>query len=179
MNNPIRVNFLGTYKEEGLPEFTPPFLSDEEYARAQSALPIVCTDLIIVDDKGRFVLAYRLHPAAQGWWWKGGRMKTGDTPLASLTRLMQREIGFVPDGIRYFAHLHHLWAKRKESPQDTGKHDVIFLHSVVLDEKSIANIKLDPNEYDTERGLMRYDGTQEVREIVADAYRLYHSVTLS
>ena len=126
-----------------------------------------------LDEQGRFVLAFRRKAAGKGWWWLGGRERPGELPEQSLTRILLREIGFVPKDIRPLASFHHLWDERGEVPADCGRHDLIQLFLAYVSEKIISRIRLDPEEYDAEKGLLRYDGTQEVRTAVASSYRFF------
>ena len=59
---------------------------------------------------------------------KGGGVKAGMTFEESLARIMKREIGFIPEGVKLLAFLNHFLAERGESPHGVGRHDVIFLH---------------------------------------------------
>ena len=172
----MQVHHIGPFHEDPNFKVTPPpreEVTPEIYAFIGRCVPIVCTDLVFIDDERRFVLAYRRNACARGWWWKGGSRKAGMTREASLAALMQREIGFMPDGVHHFAHFDHFWSERGEFPHEVGRHDIIDLHIVRVNEATIAKIKLDPTEYDAERGFMRYNGTQEVRPVVKAAYETY------
>lgn len=166
---------LGTFHEDPAHHIEHIRLSNEQYALATQALPVVCTDVVLVDQLGRFVLSYRNHPAASGWWWSGGSWKAELSREESIAKILKRELGFVPEKVTTLAIFDHFWSTRGELPHETGRHDIIFLHSVVVDEDTIANITLDPNEYDSARGLMRYDGTQDVRPVIKKTYELFHT----
>ena len=148
-------------------------IEPHELSRGYDRLINVCTDVVFVDSLDRFVLAYRIIDSAAGWWWKGGGMRKGEEINDSLLRLMKREVGFVPEGIQLFSQFFHQWDRRAEAPCENGKHNLIFLSFVKVSEETISKIRLDANEYDPSRGLMRYDGTQEVRFAVSEAYALY------
>ncbi len=169
------IPHLGTFHEDPHHHIEPIRLTDHEYALATQALLVVCTDVVLVDEEGRYVLAYRRHPAAEGWWWKGGSWKAQDTRSESIARILERELGYAPRKVVMLAVFDHFWSLRGEVPHDAGRHDIIFLHYVVVDEATIANMKLDEREYESERGFMRYDGSQEVRPVVKAAYELYMS----
>ena len=169
------VPSLGTFHEDPTHKIEHIRLSAEQYALATQALPVVCTDVVLVDDKGRFVLSYRKNPAAKGWWWSGGSWKAEFSREESIAKILNRELGFVPDKVTTLAVFDHFWSTRGELPHETGRHDIIFLHTVQVDEETIAKINLDPNEYDAARGFMRYDGTQDVRPAIRRAYELFRS----
>ncbi|MDP3725647.1 MAG: hypothetical protein Q8R36_00440 [bacterium] len=147
--------------------------SDEEYAIIGQSVPIVCTDLVFVDSLDRFVLAYRKNACARGWWWMGGSLKAGMTMEESVGRIMVREIGWVPKDIKLLCVLQHFWSERGEKPHEFGRHDIMFVHFIKVSEDTLAKIRLDPKEYEPDRGFLRYDGTQQVRDAVAEVYRLY------
>jgi hypothetical protein len=166
---------LGTFHEDKAHHVEKIRLSDEQYALATQALPVVCTDVVLVDREGRFILFYRNHSAAKGWWWSGGSWKAELSREESIAKILLRELGFVPEKVMTLAVFDHFWVTRRELPHETGRHDIIFLHTVVVDEETIANIKLDPSEYDAGQGFMRYDGSQDVRPVVKKAYELFCS----
>lgn len=169
------IGHLGTFHENLQHRLPHVRLSDDEYARATAGLPVLCTDLVLVDEHDRFVLSYRNHPCAQGWWWMGGSWKAEFTREESLEHILKREIGFTPSNTVLFACFDYFWVTRREDPTDSGRHEMIFLHYMRVSEEIISRITLDPNEYDAARGLLRYDGTQEVRPAVKEAYALFLS----
>ena len=44
---------------------------------------------------------------------------------------------------------------------------------VKVTEETLSKIVLDKEEYDEEQGFMRYDGSQEVRPVIMEAYKTY------
>jgi ADP-ribose pyrophosphatase YjhB (NUDIX family) len=149
------------------------FIEPAELSRAYDRLVSVCVDIVFVDSEDRFVLAKRKIHSAQGWWWKGGSMRRGENIEEAISRLIKREIGFVPEGVTFLEQFFHEWDMRAEEPCGNGKHDLIFLHFARVDEETIRKIRLDKAGYDADAGFMRYDGTQKVRPAVADMYRKY------
>ncbi len=167
------VPVLGPLWEDHNHGIVPHRPTDEEYEMIGRSVPIVCTDLIFVDNQNRFVLPYRKKACARGWWWMGGSLKSGMTFEESLAKIMMREIGFVPKDVKLLCILQHFWSERGEKPHETGRHDIMFVHFMKVDEDTIAKIKLDTNEYEADRGFLRYDGTQEVRKAVSEVYSVY------
>ncbi len=167
---------MKTFHENPTTKLSCVFIKPEELSLAFDRLVSVCTDVIFVDQAGRFVLAYRKIHSAYGWWWKGGSKRKGETDAESLSRLMKREIGFVPENIFPLDVVDHYWETRQEAPQEHGKHDELHVNYVEVDEETIAKIKLDPSEYDAERGFMRYDGSQDVRSVITEMFRRYHAL---
>ena len=148
------------FSEEALPDHTAPRLCEEALAQATARFAVPCTDVVFVDCKGRMVLTKRRHAAAQGWWWMGGALSAGLTITENIGKLMQREIGMMPEGVTFLEPIHHVWADCRERP-GARRDDIILLHYVQVPEEFIVRIKLDPEEYDIQAGLMRFDGTQE------------------
>ncbi len=149
-------------------------LTEAELAVATARFPVVCTDLVLVDDQSRFVLAKRLHPCAKGWWWKGGGLAKGVAPDANIATLMMREIGAAPEEVVFLNSLYHEWYDTRERP---GGHrtDLIFLHVAMVTEEEIQRIVLDSKEYDIGAGFLRYrpEYGVQVRPVVGAMYRRF------
>ncbi len=161
------------FESEAMPPLQNVFLDDETHAKALDRYINVCTDVVLVDEQNCFVLANRKVSAAQGWWWKGGGMRKGESPEESVDRLMKREIGFSLEGVTLLDIFFHQWCERKSPPSENGQHDLIMLHYARVSEETISRITLDPTEYDPNLGFIRYDGSQSVRPVIAHAYKLY------
>ena len=64
------------------------------YKRAVESLPIVCVDVICKRNDGKFLLFYRRDkPAANLWWWPGGRLFRGETFFDTAVRKIRDETG--------------------------------------------------------------------------------------
>jgi len=167
------VPIVDLLKEDPNHKIVPYRSTDKEYAMIGRSVPIVCTDLIFVDKEDRFVLACRRNACARGWWWMGGSLKAGMTFEESVEKIMVREIGFSPKGVKLLCILPHFWSERGEKPHEFGRHDIMFIHYLKVHEETIAQIRLDPKEYEVERGFLRYDGKQEVRPAIREVYSIY------
>ncbi len=164
------VNLLREDPDHAIVPYRP---THEEYEMIGRSVPIACTDLIFVDMQDRFVLAYRRNACARGWWWMGGSLKAGMPLKESVEKIMMREIGFAPKGVKLLCILPHLWSERGEKPHEFGRHDIMFVHFIKVGEDTLAKINLDPKEYEPERGFLRFNGTQKVRPAVGTVYQLY------
>ena len=167
------VPVIDLLKENRKHKIVPHHPTDEEYEMIGRSVPIVCTDLVFVDEQNRFVLAYRRNACARGWWWMGGSLKAGMTFKESIAKIMMREIGFMVPNVELLCVLPHFWSERGEKPREFGRHDILFIHMAQVDEYTIAKIRLNPKEYESGRGLMRYNGTQDVRSAVSVAYKFF------
>jgi len=66
----------------------------ELYKQAVECLPLVCVDVICIRNDGRFLLFYRRDkPAANMWWWPGGRLFRGETFYDTAIRKIRDETG--------------------------------------------------------------------------------------
>jgi hypothetical protein len=77
------------------------FLSQKDLGTATSRLPVVCTDVVLIDTQGRFVLAKRRNACGRGWWWKGGGLAQDKTLEGNIASILRREIGQVPESVVY------------------------------------------------------------------------------
>lgn len=136
----------------------PLWLSDEEYSRAMSALPIVCTDAVIIErGTGLFYLARRRVQPCPDWWIIGGRVSAGEPFLDAMRRNFLRETGVDVSTERFsmMSIYRFLWATREQAPQTAGSDNLAFTYAVELTpaEREWAAQHLDPTEYDHKIGL--------------------------
>ncbi len=68
----------------------------------------------------------------------------------------------------------HAWGDTRECPGQ-ARTDLIFLHAARVEETVLERLQLDAAEYEVDKGVMRYDGSQSVRSVIADMYRRYHN----
>ena len=79
------------------------FLSDEAYGSALDCLVKACSDMLLVSLDGKVFLGKRrVHPQPD-WWFVGGRIFPGETPIASCQRLLRRELGLEIEASRFSA----------------------------------------------------------------------------
>jgi colanic acid biosynthesis protein WcaH len=69
-------------------------LSAERFREAVDMLPLVSIDLLVRDERGRYLLGLRGNPPAQGAWFvPGGRIRKGEPLARALERLADEELG--------------------------------------------------------------------------------------
>ena len=167
------------YVEDPRHRIQPVHLSDAEYARAISALIIVCTDVLIIDAARQTIaLAQRAVLPMRGLWCIGGRRRAGERSEASIRRCFQRETGLdLPeDRFRFLCAVEYLWANRAQEPSDAGSHNLSYQFTVELDasERALAAAHLDPREYDVAHGLRDFARadlvTASVHPVILDWY---------
>jgi hypothetical protein len=97
--NGVGFPYLGTVDDRTIakmqaihPEYTR--LPFDLYKKVVENLPIVCVDVICRRQDGKLLLFYRRDkPAAQIWWWPGGRMFRGETFYSAAVRKVVDETG--------------------------------------------------------------------------------------
>ncbi|KAL7501921.1 hypothetical protein ACHAWX_000402 [Stephanocyclus meneghinianus] len=128
------------------------FLPDDQYGQALDNLVKGCTDVLLLSPDGTqiFLGKRRVQPQPD-WWFLGGRIFPGETPVESCRRLLSRELGLdVEDAGRFrpvccqaFA-----FAMREQEPKDHGTADVQFCFRLWLrDEGEREKVVLDEEEY--------------------------------
>ena len=143
---------LRCYREKADHQMLAVHLPDELYAQAAGAFVFMCVDILIVHRERRAVyLAKRRHkPMADQWWFIGGRRRAGETILEGAQRCFKRETGLqlAPARFVYRNQFECLFADREQDPQETGAHTRSDVLSVELSSDELAQIQLDPEEYD-------------------------------
>lgn len=137
----------------------PPFLTDEQYAASMAAFPRVCSDIIAVSPKNRgFYLAKRIHHSAMGPWGFGGGQRRGQTPRDAATVNLKRETGIEvrPRDFTFLFATEMYWRHRNPEPQELGEQCRVLTYCFIPTDDELANIALDPNEYDVEHGVRLY-----------------------
>lgn len=77
-------------------------IPDEFYRKIISVLPIVCVDVIVQNECGKYLLFKRNNePLAGHWWVLGGRIAIGESARAACTRILQAEAAISVDQFTY------------------------------------------------------------------------------
>jgi hypothetical protein len=132
-------------------------LNDPEYGHVLQAKVLANTDVVLINPKKRtFYLAWRKAIPMNGWFWMGGN--TGDINVSlpeGLLSVIKRETGFeMPlDRLTLRFGAEYFWKDRAQAPKDMACHMFGLTFSVDITEEEVAQIKLDPNEY--EEGILR------------------------
>jgi ADP-ribose pyrophosphatase YjhB (NUDIX family) len=136
------------------------FMSDAAYAEAMDSMVIVCTDVVIVDpDSETIMLVKRKAKPMKGWWWIGGRVRKGEPFVIAAARNFKRETGLdiALERFVYVMDSRYFWKDRQQEPQDAGSDNLAYTFSVELTADELEQIVLDPNEYEQEAGLTKFD----------------------
>lgn len=151
----------GTAESFNPQEWGRPFFDDEPYQKIVDGIPLVCTDIIWINPVKRCVyLAWRNTHSTKGPWMFGGRQRRGESPGEAAHRLLKNEIGsdVDPDELHFVQHAIAFSKYRAQEPQSNGAHYVLFHYCYVATEEMVENAakKLEPKEYDVDRGIQPY-----------------------
>jgi len=127
------------------------FLPDDEYGIALDNLVKGCTDILLLNPAGTHIFTGRRCVQPQpDWWFMGGRIFPGETPIQSCQRLLRRELGLDISNERFIAVCAQAFAfgMREQAPKDHGTTDAQFCYKVqLLNEEEVEKVVLDENEY--------------------------------
>mmetsp|Transcript_14418 Transcript_14418/g.18249 ORF Transcript_14418/g.18249 Transcript_14418/m.18249 type:complete len:239 (-) Transcript_14418:232-948(-) len=139
------------YHETGTFKSHRTFLPDDEYGIALDNLVKGCTDILLLDPAGTHIFTGRRCVQPQpDWWFMGGRIFPGETPIQSCQRLLRRELGLDISNERFIAVCAQAFAfgMREQAPKDHGTTDTQFCYKVqLLNEEEVEKVVLDENEY--------------------------------
>lgn len=79
-------------------------IPEDLYRQICSLMPIPCVDLLVTDPRGRVLLLKRKHgPAADQWWFPGGRVHFAEARIAAATRKLREECGLTAGRLQELA----------------------------------------------------------------------------
>lgn len=114
-------------------------ISEKEYKKIVSLMPILCVDGVVVNQKGEFLLVRRKNEPLKGQWWvPGGRVLKGEKLKDAFTRKMKEELGIKVKPIALMGFYDEQYAK---TPYGVAIHTVSAVFLAVPQE---SKIKLDP-----------------------------------
>lgn len=110
-----------------------------------------CTDVLLLNPEGTHIFAGKRCVQPQpDWWFMGGRMFPGETPVQSAQRLLKRELGLEVDGERFRIVCAQAFAfgMREQEPKEHGTTDAQFCYKVQLrNAGEVEKVVLDEKEY--------------------------------
>jgi len=125
-------------------------LPDKEYGEALDCLVKACSDMLLLSPDGARVFVGKrcVHPQPD-WWFVGGRIFPGETPVQSCCRLLQRELSLeiAPDRFQTVCCQSLAWGMRTQPPEAHGTTDSQVVLSLRLTEEEVTKVVLDPKEY--------------------------------
>ena len=149
------------------------YLEDKLYSKTLESMIVVCSDTMIFNRKEKAVyLAKRRVEPMKGWWEIGGRRFAGETTIEAAIRNFTREttLKIKPSRFKFITTIENIWQNKKERPEKTGKHDLIFIFAVELNKKEIGIVSknLDPKEY-YQNSLEKFDKKRLLKEKIHPA----------
>ncbi|KAL7525547.1 hypothetical protein ACHAXR_001051 [Thalassiosira sp. AJA248-18] len=127
------------------------FLPDDQYGVALDNLVKGCTDILLLNPDGTHIFTGKRCVQPQpDWWFMGGRMFPGETPIQSGQRLLKRELGLEIESERFNVVCAQAFAfgMREQEPKDHGTTDTQFCYKVQLkDEEEVKKVVVDEEEY--------------------------------
>ena len=102
------------------------FLDDKEYGEALDCLVKACSDLLLQSPDGqRIFIGKRLVHPQPDWWFVGGRIFPGETPVQSCCRLLRRELALEIEPARFQTVCCQslAWGMRQQPPMEHGTTD--------------------------------------------------------
>ncbi|MDO8499288.1 MAG: NUDIX domain-containing protein [bacterium] len=141
-------------------------LDQPVYDAAIAAMILVDTDAVIVDSRRQtFWLARRRIKPMKGLpWWIGGKLFPGEHENDGMSRSFKRETGLdiAPLRFRFQKMIRYFWPDREQTPQETGRDDLVFTFVVQLTDEELTAVQLD-EEYE-KGGLKEYTYADLERE---------------
>ena len=126
------------------------FLADNEYGDALDCLVKACSDMLLVSPDGERIFVGKRNVQPQpDWWFVGGRIFPGETPVQSCRRLLKRELQLDIEPARFDTVCAQslAWAMREQLPKENGTTDSQVVLSLQLRDDEVAKVVLDPKEY--------------------------------
>ncbi len=114
------------------------FIKDSLYAEIVQSMPIPCVDLVVMDRSGRILLLKRKNePAANQWWFPGGRVLFGEMRLEAAKRKLVEECGLSAESEpEELATLDCLLSIEGKKPS----HGITTLYKVLVGTSSVAAV---------------------------------------
>ena len=116
------------------------YINPQPYRIIQESVPILCVDLVPINERGEFLLVKRKHNPMKGRWWTvGGRVFKGESITEAVIRKAKEELGVKVKILHHLGFYEELY-ERSELNIKGGVHTVteVFLVAPVT-----KNIKLD------------------------------------
>mmetsp|Transcript_22983 Transcript_22983/g.46174 ORF Transcript_22983/g.46174 Transcript_22983/m.46174 type:complete len:191 (+) Transcript_22983:75-647(+) len=130
------------------------FLPDDQYGIALDNLVKGCTDILLLSPPQtkptKIFTGRRIVQPQPDWWFIGGRIFPGETPVQSAQRLLSRELNLDISSSRFHPVCAQAFAfeMREQEPKHHGTTDVQFCLKVRLEsDEEVRKVVLDEKEY--------------------------------
>lgn len=103
------------------------FIEPRLYRKISSRVPIICVDMIVTDERGRYLLVRRKnHPLRGQWWVVGGRVLLGEHPEDAAHRKVFEEVGRHAVGVRFAGYLSDTFERNRFERCECHTISVVF-----------------------------------------------------
>ena len=143
-----------THNDDGPPARQPSTPPYNKQTKIQTQTPTHnekgCADILVQDDAtGEVLLVRRTGHPQPDWWFLGGRMRAGESPLDAARRNLAREAGLdiAPGRLAPLCVVSMLWERRRQPPARNGTADVSVVFVTRATAAQRAAVVLDPNEH--------------------------------
>lgn len=119
------------------------------YAQALDALVIACVDILVTHRDHIFLAKRKTYPHLS-WWFIGGRMQAGESPVRAAQRKVLEDIslaGIAAERFRYVGTFSTQFARRQQPPQENGLHTLNLTYHLTVSPEEIRQIQLCDQEY--------------------------------
>jgi ADP-ribose pyrophosphatase YjhB (NUDIX family) len=150
-------------------------LSAELYAQALDSLVIACVDILVTHRDHIFLVKRKTYPHPS-WWFIGGRMRAGESPVSTAQRKVVEDIGLdriAAERFRYVGTFSTQFARRQQPPQENGLHTLNLTYHLTVSPEEIRQIQLCDQEYAESQWI----ANEAIATYLADD-RLMHQVML-
>lgn len=110
-----------------------------------------CTDILLLNPAGTHIFAGKRCVQPQpDWWFMGGRIFPGETPVQSCQRLLKRELKLDvgADRLKPVCAQAFAFGMREQEPKDHGTTDTQFCYKLqLIDEEEVKKVVVDEEEY--------------------------------
>ncbi len=153
---------MPTYRQPNLPKGVR--LSTEEYNQALLKFPKYCTNVVVLDTKrpGFWLPERADRKTPAGVWFIGGQVEVFMEEKSSLAKVFKRETGLdIHQDLFRLETNNRYWF---DGSDGSVPHDAVCnIYSIELTEAERNAIRLDPEEYRTEK--LSFYGCQEIAQI--------------
>lgn len=111
------------------------WLDEKSFIEVTKNTPLVSIDLLIEDERGRFLLGKRINKPAQGFWFvPGGRILKNQTLREAFTSIAQRELNLALsfDDAKLRGVYEHFYDDNYYEVPGFGTHYVVVAYEAVL-----------------------------------------------
>lgn len=124
-------------------------LTNEEYSKVLDNIVITCVDVIVMYIDEVLLIKRKIDPRKDHWWYIGGRMLPGESPIETANRKLRDEAGIISDSSKfiylntYSTHFNY----REQEPKENGSHTVNITYIYNTYKSSGKNISLSKFEF--------------------------------